>query len=264
MIMTQQQLAENTNFVDIGTLPSYSEPYTEKKTFVRPMSVLDLRQVSKARALNDYDYMLRMLNACTSRTVSPTDCHDNLTIGDFYFLLMWEKLNSTPKAPYTVDWTCQAEVRVLSSGERLPNDGTVPDCGQHTTAVCDAQMSEIVHFSDIEIISLEPEKFFGLPSAVGEVEFDFPRVNVLTALREAMLDPELEYIARAAQWVKGGSLADKIALLERQPNLDAFYTCQVLEKTVVHGIAESCVLTCRVCLKKYAHTFKTDPMSFFL
>jgi hypothetical protein len=83
-------------------------------------------------------------------------------------------------------------------------------------------------------------------------------------VQEALNDPELKLIVPAAQWIKeGDTLAEKIAVLERQNDIQALDDAAVINETILHGISESTTLTCRDCRKKTEHSLVLDAYSFF-
>lgn len=116
--------------------------------------------------------------------------------------------------------------------------------------------------SNVEILSLD-DAFESLPSAMGTVEFDFPRVRNLVEIQEAVNDPELKLIVGPAQWIKAPTLKAKLDLLEASPDLDLFDAASVLNEDTVHGIRETTTLSCRGCGVKRPHVLTLDALSFF-
>jgi hypothetical protein len=259
---------QDPRFTDIGNLPSNFFPYSDKyiestftKLFIRPFTVPELRLISKAAVLKEYCHLIKAIDLCISEPIN------TITIGDFYYILMWLKINSMTKTPYTIDWSCPSNIVQLKADNTLiMNDDSfkLPESeSDYDVIECGSNNVELVYMSDVQIICLDETNFTELPEAVGNVVFDFPRVAILESVKEIIGDPEMEFILGAAQWVKGDTLEQKIKLLEQHPNLDAFDSASALNESVIHGIEETCKLTCRRCLKQYSHKFKLDPLSFF-
>lgn len=262
-----EQIAKDPRYIDIGNLPSNFYPYGFTKLHIRPFTVAELKLVSKSAILDDYSYMLKAVDMVITEELA------TITIGDFYYILMWLLIHSTPKTPHTIDWHCPSKVVQLKAGfdglefnTRLMNDGSavVPqDASKYDIIPCGTHNTEIIHMTTVDILCLDETNFAGLPPAMNGVTFDFPRVGIMMELKEALKEPGMELIVNAAQWIKGGSLADKLKVLENQPDLDVFDMASVLDQSVVHGISEKCTLTCRGCLQQFPYTLKLDPLTFF-
>ena len=251
-------------YQDIGNLPSKFLPYAFKELYARPFTVHELRLVSKAAVLKEQSHLLRAIDLVISEDIS------EMSVGDFYYLLMWLRIHSLPKTPYVIDWHCEVPVYTEKAGnKRIENTEeslkgrNVEDIGLYSQEPCATHNSEVIHMSDVEIISLE-DHFEALPlSDIPGVEFDFPRAKHLVQIQTALEDPELRLIVGSAQWIKGETLDDKIKILEAQADLDLFDTGAVLNEQVIHGIRETAVLTCRGCGVKRHHTLALDALSFF-
>lgn len=259
-------LISDARYQDIGNLPSNFFPYDFKILYIRPFTVRELRLISKAAVLKEMQHLLRAIDLVIS-----VDIND-ISIGDFYYILMWLRIHSMPKTPYVIEWLCEVPVFIdLETSQRVFYDapgfnaqdlasqpekyGQVPSCGTHN--------SEIIHMSDVKILSLDEDNFESLPPAAGTVEFDFPRVRNLLEIQEAVADPELKLIAGPAQWIKAPTFKDKVDILEATPDLDIFDSASVLNEQIIHGIQETTTLTCRGCGIKRPHALTLDALSFF-
>lgn len=255
-----REILNDSRYQDIGNLPSNFFPYDYKKLYIRPFTVNELKLVSKAATLKEMSHLIRAIDLVTTEDAS------NLTIGDFYYILMWLRIHSMPKTPYVVEWHChEAVLTHREDGTIILNDHTfqMPKNEEdYKVEECKTHNSEVIHMTDIEILCLEDD-FAGLPDD-GPIEFDFPRARHLQEIQEALADPELNLLVGPAQWIKdGATLEDKIGILCTQSDLQVFDDAAALNETIVHGIAETAVLTCRTCLKKTNHTLLLDALSFF-
>jgi hypothetical protein len=249
-------------YQDIGNLPSNFYPYPgETKMYIRPFTIKELKLVSKAAILKDMNHLIRAVDLVTTMDAG------NLSVGDFFYVLMWLRIHSMPKTPYVVEWHCKEAVLVHKTDDRrIMNDLSfkIPEDEQNWKVEnCTAHNSEVVHMTNVEIITLDETNFDGLPQN-GIVEYDFPRARNIQEVQEAYNDPELKLIVGAAQWIKqGDTLEAKIAVLENQDDLQALDDAAVINETIVHGIAETTTLTCRECLKRTPHSLVLDALSFF-
>lgn len=252
------KVKNNTSFVDIGNLPSDFIPYTAKSLFIRPFRVAELKLISKSIVLKNVKHLVRAVDAVIDMDVN------ELTVGDFYYILMWLRIHSYPKSPIMVQWKCDESIffrpkkeegeldKYLRYGQFPPKD----NAEEYVKTPCDTANNEAIHFTNVDIHNL-PE---GLVLPQG---FDFPRVKHLQEVQESLKDPELQLIAPAAQWVAGDTWEDKINRLNEDPTLDLFDTASAMQETIVHGVSERATLTCRGCGKKTPYRLKIDALSFF-
>lgn len=256
-------LIADSRYSDIGNLPSGFFPYKREgisKLFVRPFKVDELRLISKAAALDDESHLVRAVDLCISMDAG------ELTFGDFFYVLMWLRMHSMPKTPYVIEWHCQ-EVVIINkeTGVAIMNDDSFEmpkDEENYRVDPCGTHNSEVIHLTNIDVQSL-PEDFAGLPDD-GPLEFDFPRAKLLQDVRMSRALPELQYLVRAAQWVKdGATIEDKVNLLATQDDLSVFGVADELDDRFAHGVAENASLCCRRCLKRTPHRLHLDALTFF-
>jgi hypothetical protein len=253
-------ISADSRFVDIGDLPSGQKPYTFTQLFIRPLSVNELKLISQAAMLEDVRHLIRAVDL-----VIDQDVHD-ITIGDFFYILMWLRVKSYPKSPIIVNWKCSAtyHVELDETGKDLrvfPSADVTPDLlesGMIAERQCSKQNTESIRMSNIEITCI-PDDFAGLPEG-----FDYPRVRILPEIVEYTKKSEYVFILPAAQWIRQGkTLKDKFEALEKAPDLDLFETAFNLSEEVVHGIKENIMLKCANCGTQYPHTLELNPLTFF-
>lgn len=268
---------QDGRYQNIGNLPSNFYPYKDfTELYIRPFTVKELRLVSKAAMLGDMTHLIRAIDLVTTQDAA------TLSIGDFHYVLMWLRIHSMPKTPYVVEWHCKEPVVThKENGQRLLNDDSFklpPEEDQDNWDVfeCKTHNSEVIHMTNVEIITLDEDNFDGIPQN-GLVKYDFPRAHLIGQVKDMLKeDPTMKMIVGCAMWisdeeeiekngkmVKAITLEDKIAVLENQNDLEAFDFASVINEEIIHGIAETTTLTCRNCLKQTAHTLIFDALSFF-
>lgn len=254
-----QEILKNPNYQDIGALPSQFHGYDWDKMYIRPFLIPDFTLISKAAAMGDMNHMLRAIDLTITQPAA------ELTIGDFYYTMMWLRIHSMPKTPLIVDWTCEAGVltnkkdgSIIFNDDDFKNPDNVQD---YEVKRCDTQTTESITMVNLEILSLdeEPEKVV-IPEG-----FDFPRAKHIEDIKAALKDPEKTMLVPAVQWIAGETLADKFkALHEAEDGLDMFATAQALnERYSNHGIREVTTLQCRRCRNKVPYEVSITPLSFF-
>lgn len=253
----KDKVLTDSRFQDIGNLPSNFFPYPNfKKLYIRPFNFGELKFVSKAAALKEVSHLIRAIDLVISENVN------ELSIGDFYYILMWLRIHSFPKTPLVVEWHCPEQV--LTNKETcviVPNDASFvepSDPENYEMRYCATHNTELIHMTSVEIYSLDETNFQALPEG-----FDFPRVKHLEDIQTAVKDPELQFIAGAAQWIEGDTFADKIKKLEDQPDLSMYNMAFALNEKIQHGVGESTTLTCRHCRGKQPFVIAIDALTFF-
>lgn len=261
-----QAVLADSRYSDIGPLTSQGHPYTVRytekpwtKLFIKPFSIKELGLISKAAVLKDMTHMIRAIDQVITQDAA------ELSIGDFYYVLMWLRIHSMPKTPLVVEWKCTEKVYTHKEDASVVfNDKTfmVPkEPKQYKLVPCDTHNTESIHMSKVDILSL-PD-----PSA-GEVwhelpeGFDFPRAKHIVQIEEYLANPETNLLTAAIQWMAGNTMEEKYANLEKG-GMDTLDTAMALNDTVVHGISELTTLHCRKCRKEQSYAVNLTPFTFF-
>lgn len=250
----RNKIFADTRFQDIGNLPSNFYPYSFKNLMIRPLTVGELRLISKAATLDDQEHMLRAVDLCISEPAK------ELSIGDYFYVLAWLRLHSTPKAPPILNWTCNASLyRSKDTGKLLLSTDPVPeDLSKYEIVTCGCENSEPIHISKLDIIQIKETENFILPEG-----FDFPRAGIIQELKNLSNDPELVFLLNSAQWVAGASLKEKLEILMNQSDLDMFDKATALGEILQHGVRETTTLHCSQCRTAYDYELKLEPHNFF-
>ncbi len=263
MQYSQEQLVEalkDPAWVNIGNLPSNFYPYDFDSLYIKPFTVKNLRLLSQSIVTKDITHQIRAVDLVITQDVN------KLSIGDYYYVLEWLKINSATKTPLAVEWHCgEQRLKNKETGEYVSNDPkTLTEVAPNLVASdyilepCGCHNTELIYMTNLEILQLPEEGWEGLPEG-----FDFPRVAQLKDIQDALATPELNMLVGPAQWVAGPTLAAKIELLEAQPNLDMFITAQALDDTIVHGLKQTTTLHCRKCRAEHEYIVNIDSLSFF-
>lgn len=259
MIYSQEEhkklVVGDPRFSEIGGLPSDYHPYPnlqKKQLYIRPFTIQELKLLSKSIKTNNVKHVARAIDLCIDFDVN------ELTIGDFYYILMWERLNSFPKSPVTVQWKCEAEVWKLKEGTNWLDFGIVPDSSEvhlYEKDNCNTENVEALHKVNMQVYELPDE--VQMPEG-----FDYPRVRDLENIKKSLEDPELALLTKGLQWIKG-TWEEKIAALDSEEGMEIFDTGSALADTIIHGVAEHATLTCRACKRKVLYPIELNAASFF-
>lgn len=266
MKCTAEQLeafSQDSRYHDLGTLPSNGIPYKGRMDalFIRPFHFPELQLLSRSAQLNEVSHLIRAVNNCITH-----DVYD-LTIGDFYYVLLWLRMYSMPKSPYIIPWHCTQPFFVHKE-TRAPlfysKDCEWPTMDVLTTdydeSICNTHNTSVVQKTDLEILMLKEGQ--DLPEG-----FDYPRTSILADLTEATMDPDFSFLVAGIQWIQatpepGQTMWQaKIARLEENPELlpEAF----TINSRVVHGISENATFFCNKCRITHTQKLRLNASTFF-
>lgn len=265
MLCNDKQMEEilaSAKWSDIGALPSQGIPYQEKygvpamgKMYIKPFELSQLRLLSKARATGNMEHIHRAVDTCISYPVH------QLTLGDYYYVLLWLRMYSMPKTPYTMTWDCNQvlfkhkETKQLLTYEPTavwPDEEIIEK--DYVASPCGMSNAMPVHQSNIEILTLEED--FELPEP-----FQFPRVAIAKDREDAQNDPEMMYLVDQIQWLPGKTWAQKVDYANN--NFEDFQLAKFINEQVDFGIKESVQISCGRCKVAHTHSIRLDPAAFF-
>lgn len=249
-------LSKDSNYHDLGALPSQGIPYGDVnlKFYIRPFGLQELKLLSKAVELDDVVHLMRAVDNVISMSV------DQLTIGDFFYVMLWLRINSMPKSPYIVEWNCQqtyfthkeTKTPMLYTDDHWPTVEKLK--AEYKAEPCNTENTSVVHQVNVDVVSLEED--FVLPEG-----FDFPRMTCYTDRAIALKDPEFALLAPAIQWLPGNTWAEKMLVADATPS--AIGEALDLNRKIVHGIAESVTFNCRKCRIEHTQKLELTALSFF-
>lgn len=249
-------IEKNSAYHDLGTLPSGGLPYAvpDAKLYIRPFQLTELRLLSKAVELGEMVHLLRAVDNTISVPV------EELTIGDFFYILLWLRLYSMPKSPYIVEWKCE-QAYFINKETRIAllyTDDTWPSVEElkalYDVEPCGTENTGIIHQSDVEILSLPDDL------KIGE-DYDYPRMGSYIGRAAALKDPEWALLAPAIQWFKGRTWDEKVEYASAHPELIG--EALDINRTVVHGISETVKFNCRRCRIEHTNKLELNALTFF-
>lgn len=248
-------IAANNIYHNIGKLPSGHIPYADKNPlYIRPFDLADYRLVSKAAALDALYHLVRAVDNCISMDVN------DLTVGDFYYVLLWLRANSSPARPYAFEWNCeQVLFRDRVTNEPLRYDQKWPNTAEELHekfigGVCGKENLSLVTPKVVSVAELEA----GLELPEG---FDFPRVRTMEERDAALKDPEMQFLAAGISWIAGDTWAEKVEKATADPSL--VFKGNDLEDAVKHGFIEQVTFRCMQCRVEHTIDAKLTPLNFF-
>lgn len=254
-------------------LPSRTLPYRVKEIEVELFKPRQIALMSKAVMLDDIQPAIdAMASVLKGLDIS------ELTVGDFYFLLTWQRMNCFKQNPVVAQWSCPGtmfndidtnrkytplEVQTIvdnweAADEEARYELTDPNKVHLDAYICQHMNTETLSFDDFSVVYLEED-------TVLDQRLDYPRCDTLSDFIKLQSDPDYGIIADAAQWIRGSSnLRERINdLLSSDDNELMEVACQA-NRDIRHGILRSVVKSCASCGHKHALNFIIEPRSFFL
>lgn len=189
------------SFRTIDGLPSNYRYYDFKSLRIRPFVWADVRDLGIARSANRMQFLLEVVSRCIDVPLG------DLTLGDFIYICYWLRLNSYPKSPVIVTWSC-----------RKCKHGNVTK----------------IHSKTVSIIELEE-------TVEMDSRFEIPRMRNYLEYMNASKNqpPELQELLDVAMWIAAPTLADKLDILDAAPDLELFETARSIKVQVGHhGVAD--------------------------
>ncbi len=254
-----------------STLPSRCIPYSFNEIEMEPFRIAQIMQLSRAVALDSIQPAIEAMDSVLNVDVN------ELTDGDFYYLLAYQRLNAYSNSPLLAQWECggtvfqeqdglkrtftSEQLRALvdeydNASEEDREHLTNPDDLTVTSIPCKHQNRVEIKLDHLTTVFLEQEK---LPDGL-----DFPRISTLVDTQVRSKDPAEERVAHAARWIQpGNTLEEKIDILHNQPTLALFEKALQANATVVHGVSQIIVLPCEHCGQMSEHIFNISPKTFF-
>ncbi len=257
-----QEISMDPRYMNIGGLPSNHKGYDWTELLIRPFEIPELKLISRAATLGEPEHIIRAIDLTISRDVR------TLTVGDYYYVLMWQKMHSYTKTPLIVEWPCPMNVwhRLRDGRVTLepPTQEEVEESLQEgkeeadrfNFIPCNTLNTQPIQMPDVKIVSLDDA--FVLPEGL-----DFPRVGTMLEVDALMKDPDMAFLVPALQWMPGETMKDKMDHFEQSNDLDLFKRANKANSEIVHGIIQTTTLTCRKCGSQHPYEIRLDPLSFF-
>lgn len=253
-------------------LPSRTVPYKVKEFNMTWFKPKQLTLLSKAVHLSSVEPVIQAM----SQVITGIEVEE-LTVGDFFYLLTLQRLNCFKDRPLNAEWQCQAAVFVRTDSnetysphdidrlveawrEATPEqrkDMEDPDTIHLEGDVCGTVNYIPITVEDFRTIKL---KDIELPEGV-----DYPRVKTLPSFLKMQKDPEYALIAEACQYVKDGdSLEEKLQSLLESEDMDFFGKLNDATLQFVHGISREVSKKCEGCGHTHPIMYTVDASSFFM
>jgi len=236
--MTTENLANiDADYVNIS-LPSNFHFYDFKTLSIRPLKAKEILKIYKASRTNSFLMLVQAIAPCIDKDIM------KLTIGDFWSVMYWLKLNSFTKSPIQVTWECRDEKHI----EQV-NAGTLEPKSLNNHDIINKTLIEEVQLDtdklDAALLSLGVISRFKLnPSTIGDT------CEAVDLMDAKVIEENDDFFTKYAAHLHpdhGIKLKDRYdkALDELTP--DDMIDIDVYADLIKHGINEQVKVKCKEC-----------------
>ncbi len=245
---------KDARYVEVGdVLPSKCLVYSQKAVAVRALEVPEINKIHRAVVEKTLRHEVDALSACLSMSAY------DLTLGDFYWLMYWEYVNSYKRMPKTVTWRCTNEAHM----ERVTSLELTPETLQNVQPVTNSHLKE--EPLDVEKVNAFAEKFFQQYN----LYLDLPRVSDLVETEnEKNTDDDWynKYAALISRQHYGAKTKQRREYLrgwfKANPDPDVLADFEDWIELIQHGVKEKVIVNCKECGAEEQVELLVTPLSF--
>ena len=274
-------------------LPSGFATYPYKSIGVRRLSIAEIRALARARVTGNLCHNIRAFDATL------TEPAHTLTIGDYWYIMYWHRINSYKRTPFFLTATCSNpdHVTKVKNGEldadTLKITHTVGKSDLNTVELDVSKVEGItkeildtfnVHVAPHRLLDMvyalelsdeldmerrrkgadvEAVKKLDLQQAINDADVD-EFIRIQEGLELLAEDEERSFMERYAAVISekhGVSLSERIAFLdEQEPDLLTYLDKYI--EACDHGVRESWTLTCKECSASKTIEQSLDALTF--
>lgn len=239
-------------------LPSKFAFYDYESLSIRPFTLMELKKLYRAYTTSNFKDIVDVIGATIDRNVL------DLTVGDFWFMMYWQRLNSYKKSPMTIPWDCESNDHVLDVElERKTAESL------HNVIVVNKTSIKVIDFNVQSVVD-EVERIY---KEYGIYLFPGTIRDVVSMIKLASkVEPDDDWIAKYATNISqkhGVSIQDRMSFLEGLSDredinaIDFIFEIEAFAKIVEHGVRETIQSTCKECGADREITLSLDAHSFF-
>lgn len=258
---------------DQSNLPSRTIPYPVKQIEVVNFKPKQLALMSKAVMLDDYAPAIDAMG----QVMTNLDVSD-LTVGDFFYLLTWQRLTSLKKNPVMAKWDCPGtmfadrdtgvrytprDVTVMVDNWTQADDTAKQQLRDPANIMLDGFVCSHMNYQEVTMEDF-PVKYLDEDTLLDN-RLDYPRCGTLAEFIALQRDPDYGTLAESGQWLKGrGKLLHRVQQMVESEDTDLLETALQHNRDITHGIVRTIAKPCEICKHNHAMTMVVDPRSFFL
>lgn len=288
----QSPSAKDSRYIQLPALPSDFHFYPFDSLSIRRFNILDLKKLYYAHSTNDFRALVEVINNTIDRNAF------DLTHGDFWYLMYWQRIHSYSKNPMRIESECRSKKheKMIKEAKSKKERNRLKKGRKNVLYLKD---------SNVKFIKLENKD--ELNTFVTEAEYNseyrtafYPArmVDVVDSLEmmekftederdeaKVVSDPELASlrISRKAAEFSGEDWWNNYAsnihpkhgktleerrsymeqLAEQDIGQDFISDAETFLRLSRHGVIESVYVNCEVCGESMEEPISIDSLSFF-
>lgn len=257
---------------DVTDLPSGGIPYAVKHIEVQPFRPRHMPFLSEALMSENSAPLIEAVG----QVLVDFDVNQ-LTDGDFYYILAWLRFNSRD-IPMYAPWECTGTMfRRKDTGEILSLDkidelveqwekakGTEaeattvnPNELEYEDLTCGKENKEIVTFDDFKILRMS--------DAPLDPRLEYPRVRHMVEFVELVKEKRYTKIIGPTRYLKDGySLRHKLEIVDSMEDMELFDAASKAHFEFEHGILQHVLKKCPQCGSTHEFVVTISAQSFFV
>jgi len=251
----------DASYIEVGDLltgnPAKDDFYDFDRIYLRQFTLreLPLLHTGMNAKTRPHQHIIRAVQMCCNVDI------DQLTDGDFMYLMARLRKSSFPEFPVRAQYTCSNMVYVNSKNNI--GFGINPKDAKRlgfTLQPCGHQQSEVVPHTQVLTNTLPDDN-----NRLKHDRISLPRVGTLTDYYEYVEDfPRFKYVGDIARWVKPGkTFRAKLNYLMAQPDMKLFQEIEKVKNDWFHGVTEKVRLRCGQCNHVMFHESSPSMLQFF-
>lgn len=258
---------------DSTNLPSRLIPYKVKELEVDLFKPRQLALLSKSVMLDSMEPAIEAMG----QVIKEFDVMQ-LTVGDFFFLMAWQRLNCFKRKPIHAEWTCPGVIFEAAGSFEQYSPADIDALVVAWEAADEETRKSLIDPNEITLeggicnhtnynpITMEDFTLIFLPEDTKlDPDLDFPRCATLSDFITMQRDPDVGMLADSVQWIKHrGNMQMRLKTLLDCEDTDLMEKATQACTEIHHGIARNLVKSCDKCKHNHVLTFVVDPKAFFL
>ncbi len=249
----------DVRYTDIShELPSKFIFYNFDSLSIRTLTLGELKKIYRSHTTRS----LRDLVEAIGLTIDVPAM--DLTVGDFWYLMYWQRLNSYKKSPLNVNYVCDnPDHTLMVRKQQLPESSL--------------EHSQIVSKSDLVVDIISEDDFAVIEALINQARADYNLYLFPQTMRDVVESTEMmveEKFQTEDMWLiklasnisrdYGKTLADRMKFLETTDQLpDLAVDIQKFQTACNHGVQEKVLVSCKECGASKDVVLSIDALTFF-
>ena len=277
------QAEADPNFQTIG-LPSQFKFYDFQALTVSHMKGLHQAKLSRAAKDRKMRYVVEAISSTLGEGVSAFD----LTPQDFYFLMYWHRLQSFPKNPQLIPYTCSDKEHVRRTILREDHPEHLSPETLDISSILNETTLKTVYLEDLDLspfAELDAKYGLGVETMRDIVEFaelqeeeeyfpkDEPESEYGESLTTASVDvpsdesfDEVEWLQVRSVFLKRGpgrnTILERNEIVKQMSADEIFELDKYIEAVSAYGVSEAAVIRCKECSASHRVPLSVDALTF--